>query len=265
MTDEILWSSLYIPTDDEAKVIAALQATHSAAEYKPYNPFPGGSGTPTGIAQRLRLFVAPPEDNWTRVIGLPDVELLNPLAAEMKSPVVYIWIGAEASAVEMVGGDALTEFLREGKSAENLDAAMNGPIVLAKNAPVAGEIAKLADEYGVDAGQADKMFQKAAKTVFSKLDKRTEGEAGSMQDAAKKSLDNPFSWGMPSAQRVAAIMACLNVPQNWREPAFSDLAAAYQIACLLDINEDAPLLPGDEDILDRVEFPLDYTPAYFAR
>jgi hypothetical protein len=48
-------------------------------------------------------------------------------------------------------------------------------------------------------------------------------------------------------------------------PDFSDLAAAYPIACLLDINEDAPLLPGDEDILDRVEFPLDFTPAYFAR
>jgi hypothetical protein len=60
-------------------------------------------------------------------------------------------------------------------------------------------------------------------------------------------------------------MECLSIPQTWREPSLGDLAAAYQIACLLDINEDAPLLPGDEAILDRVEYPLDYTPAYFAR
>lgn len=263
MSDEILWSSVYIPTDDEERVTSVLGVIHAAAGYKPYNPFPGGTGTPTGIVGRVRLFVAPAEDNWTRVIGLPDVDLLNPLAAEMKSPLVYAWIGAENSVVEVIGGGDVSQFLREGRSAEDLDAAMRGPIAAGSDAPAAGEIAKLADAYGVDAGQADKMFQKAAKTVFSKLDKRTGGEAASMQDAAKKSLDSSFSWGMPSARRVMAIMACLSIPQNWREPDFGDLAAAYPIACLLDM--DAPLLPGDEDTLDRVEYPLDYTPAYFAR
>ena len=263
MLDEILWSSIYIPTGDEAKVVTAFEKATSTAGYKPYNPFPGGGGTPTGILTRVRMFVAPGENGWTRIIGLPDVELLNSLAEALQSSLVYVWIGADKSAVEIIGGDDLSQFLRDGKSPADLQAAMSGPIAAGGDAPVSGEIAKLADEYGVDAGQADKLFQKTARTVFNKLDKRTGGEAASMQDAAKKSLDSSFSWGMPSARRVMAIMECLTIPQNWREPAFSELAAAYQIACLMDM--DAPLLPGDEAILDRVEFPLDYTPAYFAR
>ena len=255
----ILWSSVYIPIGDEERVTAALQATYTAAGYTPYNPFPGGTGTPKGIETRIRLFAAPGEDNWTRIIGEPDADLLADLSKEMESPLVYAWIKENESAVDVIGGGDLSQFLREGKSSADIDAALAAQFTAGDAAPVTGEVARLADEFGVDAGQADKMFQKAAKTVFKKMDQE------SMQDAAKKSLDNPFSWKLPASQRVIAVMACLTIPQNWREPAYTDLAAAYQIACLLDINEDAPLLPGDEVILDRVEYPLDYTPAYFAR
>jgi hypothetical protein len=254
MSEQVLWNSVYVPMSDEDKVAAALNAIYTEAGYSAFNPFPGGTGTPKGITERVRLFVAPGEDNWTHIIGAPDVDLLGKLSDGLALSLVYVWIGEE-SGVEVIGAGELSQFLREG--------AMNAQYT-ASDAPT-GEVARLADEYGVDAGQADKMFQKAAKTVFKKLDKRTEGEAASMQDAAKKSLESAFSWGLPSAQRVMAIMECLTIPQSWREPAFSDLAAAYQIACLLDINEDAPLLPGDDAILDRVAYPLDYTPAYFAR
>jgi hypothetical protein len=263
MSEQVLWNSVYVPTDDEDKVTAALKKVYEEAGYAAFNPFPGGTGTPKGISERVRLFVAPGESNWARIIGAPDVDLLKNLSDGLKSPLVYVWIGEENSGVEVIGAGEWSQFLREGRSSTEIETAMNAQYT-ASDSPT-GEVARLAGEYGVDAGQADKMFQKAAKTVFKKLDKRTEGEAASMQDAAKKSLDNPFSWGLPSAQRVTAIMECLSIPQTWREPSFGDLAAAYQIACLLDINEDAPLLPGDEAILDRVEYPLDYTPAYFAR
>jgi hypothetical protein len=262
MSEQVLWNSVYVPMSDEDKVAAALNAIYTEAGYAAFNPFPGGTGTPKGITERVRLFVAPGEDNWTHIIGAPDVDLLGKLSDGLALSLVYVWIGEE-SGVEVIGAGELSQFLREGRSSTNIEAAMNAQYT-ASDAPT-GEVARLADEYGVDAGQADKMFQKAAKTVFKKLDKRTEGEAASMQDAAKKSLESAFSWGLPSAQRVMAIMECLTIPQSWREPAFSDLAAAYQIACLLDINEDAPLLPGDDAILDRVAYPLDYTPAYFAR
>ena len=49
-----------------------LRSALEGAGYAPYDPFPGGTGTPPGLAQWTRLFVAPAQDGWVRVLGEPD-------------------------------------------------------------------------------------------------------------------------------------------------------------------------------------------------
>ncbi|MBZ0306958.1 MAG: hypothetical protein K8I82_12885, partial [Anaerolineae bacterium] len=119
--------------------------------------------------------------------------------------------------------------------------------------------------YGVANKQVEKLFQKTTRGIFQKLDQRTDGEASSTQSDAMRLLQAQFSWNSAPAQRVQAVMACLSVPANWRDPSFKEIAAAYPIARLLDMDENVLLLPGDEDLLDKVNYPLDYTPVYYAQ
>jgi len=242
----ILWSSVYIPQVKQKTLVEAYTAVHLAAGYQPYNPFPGGGGTPANTSELIRQFAAPHSQGWTRLIGVPQPDLLPALAKALAAPLLYSWVSPEDGGVDCIGGE-LALFQRA-------EPASPAPTT---SAP-ASLLGELAQQYGVDPTQAEKMFNKSAQSVFGKLD-------ADMQPAAMASLQGRFSWGLPGAQRLVASMGGLTVPDDWREPAFTDLAAAYQIACLLELDEDAPLLPGDEAILDRVEYPLDYLPLYFYR
>ena len=256
MTD-FLWSSIYLPINDENQVLRSLKAVYEFAGYKLYNPFPGGTGTPSGIQDRVRLFVAPAESGWIRIIGEADSNHLPALATELKTALLYAWIGTSESSIEVFGSGELKQFLREGKS----EADLNPPQIASGKQGTSdqpGILSDLAGEYGVDSKKADKLFQKTTKSILRKFQNED-------AQAAMASMQSAFSWSSPPAQRLGQMMDALIIPANWREPDFRDLSTAYQIACLLDIDENAPLLPGDEAILDKVEYPLDYELAYFAK
>jgi hypothetical protein len=57
----------------------------------------------------------------------------------------------------------------------------------------------------------------------------------------------------------------LRLPTGWQSPTYEEVADAYRAACLLEKDENAHLLPSDEAALARVDYPLDYTPLFFAR
>jgi hypothetical protein len=264
MTETILWSSVYLPLADRKQVMQALQAIHTAAGYVPYNPYPGGMGTPSGVTEMVKLFVAPLEKGWIRLIGQPNPSLLPELAQQLGCSLLYIWINTTNGQIDCIGSGELSQFLRPDKTPADLQNALSAAY---SDPPSGGVLGDLASSHGVDVRQADRLFQKTSRTVLGKLDRQSGGEASAMQTAASGVLsgNDGFSWKKAAAQRVQGVMACLTVPENWRDPDYKDLAAAYQIACLLDQDENALLLPSDEAILDKVEFPLDYRLAYFAR
>jgi hypothetical protein len=261
--NDIKWSSLYLPVENRKEVLESLNHIYSEAGYAAYNPYPGGTGTPRDAKDLVRLFVARNEDGWVRLIGQPDAALLPTLAEQIASPLLYVWIGLSDGQVNCIGSGDVGQFLRKGKTAADIEQALTTSYQ-ARGSSLIGEYAS---QQGVNPTQADKLIQKTTKGLFQKMTKQGDANADTMQTAASNlaSGKDVFSWGSIPAQRVAAVMACLTVPQTWREPDYKDLAAAYQVACLLDIDEDAPLLPGDEAILDKVEYPLDYKLAYFAR
>jgi hypothetical protein len=212
----------------------------------------------------VKLFVAPPENGWTRLIGQPNAALLPELAQGLGCSLVYVWINAASGQVECIGSGDLSQFLRPDKTVADLQNAFSANYA---ELPSDGILGDLAASYGVDTRQADKLFQKTSRTVLRKLDRQSGGEANEIQSTASGILlgSEGFSWKKAAAQRVQAVMACLSVPDGWHDPDYRDLAAAYQIACVLDQDENAFLLPSDEAILDKVAFPLDYLLAYFAR
>ena len=74
-----VWSSLYFRTDDMAAVTKALTAAASIAGYTAFNPF---TGAPSRTWPKvLRLFVAPAQGGWVRVLGQPDSAMLSDLAS----------------------------------------------------------------------------------------------------------------------------------------------------------------------------------------
>jgi len=77
------WHALFVPLEDAAHVEAALRAALADLGYQPYDPFPGGSGTPPGLIALVRSFVAPPQEGWTRVLGELDDTALPTLSAAL--------------------------------------------------------------------------------------------------------------------------------------------------------------------------------------
>lgn len=260
------WGSLYWPLTSRKTLRETLKTVYSAAGYSPYDPFAGGNGAPAGAKQFVKLFIQRAEEGWLRVIGTPDASLNAALAEALSLSGLYVWIQAEAGDVEVVGGGDLSDFLRPDKTAADLAQAQNATYTNVE-AATPDEISALAAQAGLKPGQADKLIDKTTRTLFKKLEKQSDQSDGEnlQEQAVILTQQVGFSWGLGSAQRVQAIAACLSLPETWASPSFQELAAAYQVARLLDINEDAPLLPGDEAALDKVDYPLDYTLAYYAR
>ncbi len=253
------WASAYLPGVTKKQVVAVLRELYESSGYQPYDPFPGGTGTPPTLSRSVRLFVAPTHKGWVRIIGESEPEILQSLAEKLDISLVSVWIDEKDGRVEVFGGKKLSDFLNLTKTPEDLARAEKIHLVDAPSS-VQGELADFASDLGVKNKPLEKLFQKTTHTIFKKLEADEQTQA-----QALAALSGQFSWNSAVAQRVQAVMTCLTIPDGWQTPDFKDLAAVYPIARLLEINEDAPLLPGDEDLLDSIEFPLDYAAVYFAK
>jgi len=167
------WHSLYIPSGDGVAIEAALERALLQQGYKRYDPFPGGSGLTAHIWQRrVRQFVAPPVDGWTRVIGEPDRAALPDLAAMLGASLLEAWLSEAESGLAVWGPEgpaadvraALAGWLRPDRTPDDLARALagqapvttlaaEGPQVLA--VPLPPDVARMAEE--VDPAQAGKI------------------------------------------------------------------------------------------------------------
>lgn len=247
-----LWSSLYIPLSDDEQVFRALDECYQTAGYQAYNPFPGGRGSPQHAHEFIKLFVKWGEDGWTRIIGTPDESLLTPFSKTLANALLYLWVDETQTGIQVIGSASLADFLVAGQSLERFNDALNADYADQQT----DEIADFAVQQGVDPKQANKLIQKNQRKIAQQM---------GMEPAEVKQPNRGFSWELGSAQRLRAGAACLRLPSNWHSPLFKDITSAYQIASLLEQDENALLLPGDEAVLDRVDYPLDYHLAYYAR
>ncbi len=267
------WHSLYIPSGDGVAIEAALERALLQQGYKRYDPFPGGSGLTAHIWQRrVRQFVAPPVDGWTRVIGEPDRAALPDLAAMLGASLLEAWLSEAESGLAVWGPEgpavdvraALAGWLRPDRTPDDLARALagqapvttlaaEGPQVLA--VPLPPDVARMAEE--VDPAQAGKMMDRLTRQVFGKL-----GGGAGKQAEAQAMLGGADLWNGEGGRRLRAAMACLDLPATWREPDFAGLQGAYQVARSRRHNPDGLRLPGDDETLARVPDALEYRPVY---
>jgi hypothetical protein len=272
----ISWGSLYLPCADQEHIAQALRAALRDQGYELYDPFglmPGKS-----YPQQARLFVAPPVDNWVRVLCLPDTALCAAvsrgclcLALELDGDTAMIDTyhdGQQADPAE-----ALLPYLRAGHSADHLAHILDGGSVPVPADPAPGsavfdhlpqDVQALAGD--VDADRAQQMFDRLSSGLRRKMGQRTATDPDAMAEAARGLIGGSRpGWNSAGGGRIRALMACLTVPANWREPDFITLRDAYQLHKRRERSPQARLYPGDAEAMARVPDALAYIPIYGGR
>ncbi len=270
------WHSCLLPVADASPVAEALTAQLTAAGYAPYDPFPGGAGTPPGLGAMVRLFVAPPAEGWVRVLGQPDEAVLPALSAEIGAPLLYGSLSVEGGgwAVFRDGARhndpaALEPFLQPGRTLDDVQAALAGqsspPPASERKGDLPPEMQELAEERGVDPKQAGKLFRRLSGNVLGKLARQGGGSAG--QDQAREIFmgGGRDLWHSLDGQRVRAVAELLRLPGNWRDPSWQVVRDAYQVHRLRQRSPRMPLMPGDKEVMQAVPDALDCLPVYMGR
>jgi hypothetical protein len=266
-----IWTCQFSCSDDASAVAGLLRRSLTNLGYTLYNPF--GLLPGKAYPQTVRLFVAPTRDGWTRIIGEAETELLSQLS--QTTPIVQASLRDEKAQISVyLNGaaadplEALTAYLRPGQTREHLRAALAGEGLPAAQAapPAAGKALPLealppdvrAMAGRVDAGQANRMFAR----LSGDLMKRVSGESQGAAAQALVSGANPADWESAGGRLIRAVLGCLTIPEGWEEPDFSGLRDAYPLWERKRRRPDAPLLPGDDALMQAVPDALDYTPVY---
>ena len=263
------WKCLYLHSDDANGVVQQLQESLVNLGYTLFNPFgliPGKAYT-----RSIRLFVAPASGGWVKIIGSPD-QAQYPYLSQHTALVYAALQGADAEIGVYMQGEAanpeaaLSPFLRPDRTPHDLQQALR---TTSNVIPLEGsdsglpfnalpeDIQTLAGQ--VNTGQAQKMFARLSGDLLKKV-------SGDKQQAeAARALishsDTP-DWNSGGGLRIRAVMACLTVPETWREPDFDSLRDAYPLFERRRRNPNARVYPGDEAVMAKVPDALDYTPVY---
>ncbi|MCB9451072.1 MAG: hypothetical protein H6672_06510 [Anaerolineaceae bacterium] len=259
------WHSLYFPSDDSTALAHALTASLESLGYTLYNPF--GLLPGKAYPQTVRLFVAPAVDGWTRAIGAPDERQFALLAesglclwAALDGSTAHITVYQDGKPV--APQTALLPHLRPGCTPEQLQATLDPTTQPNASAGSALPLDALPEDVRAMAGdvnlkQAEKMFSRLGGQLLRKA--TTDADTA---DAARGLLNSGPDWNSADGTRLRAFMACLTVPETWREPDFVTLRDAYQLHERRRRKPDARLYPGDAEAMAQVPDALTYTPIY---
>jgi len=280
------WSSLFLPAHDSPAVAGALREILEARGYAPYDPFPGGTGTPPGWSDLVRLFVAPPCEGWVRVIGEPLETALPELSRRLGLPVIHGWLGEQDGGFALVDGETrhtdpvvFERYLRPGEPFDRLRRAWHGELpvepLASDQPPVAvigadnlpPDIRQLAEEKGVDSRRVGNLFERLSGSLFGKLAREGGADAGDEQEQARALVmgGGRDIWNSLPGQRVRAVAGVLALPATWRAPGWDAVREAYHVHRLRERAPRMPLMPGDKEAMDAVPDALSYLPVYMGK
>jgi pyruvate/2-oxoglutarate dehydrogenase complex dihydrolipoamide acyltransferase (E2) component len=276
------WHSLFVRADDATDVVTTLVAALTERGYQRFDPFPGGSGTPLGIKDTLRFFVAPSADGWVRILCAAQ-NALTPPTVTLPVPHLHGWLVADASGWDVyangvIDPGGLAAYLKPNVSPDALTTLAERTILSAggateptrttPNATLPADVQQLARERGVNPDQANKLINRLTAQVFGKLDKQSGGEASAMQEQAQAALSKAMSgsptvaWESTAGKRLIALASALTLPVNWRDPDVESLREAYQVARRLQRNPRADLMADERRALSAVPNVIDYHAVY---
>lgn len=269
------WSNLYLTSvdgtlsaDDIAEIVRGTLEANGFITYDPFGGVPGRT-----YDQAVRLFVAPPQENWGRVLvndTLPEVVL-----RALSQRYVCLWLHTNGDTITTdvyAGGQraddptvTLAPFLRSGKLPEDLRSALNQPdiTIIDPEQPetympptdvLPDDVQQMAQD--VDSNAVNRLFDRIAGGIF--------GRTGGDRDAANELIDSArsFNWSSPAGWKVRSMMDMLTVPAGWQHPDFKTLRDAYSLQARRKRTPNARLYPGDERAIAAVPDALSYIPVY---
>lgn len=273
------WSSIYLsskhlPVAAQQKAAAALSEALDRQGYTPYDPFGGMPGP--AYADAIKLFVAPSVRAWTRVITEP-VAPPDWLLSALSRVGLVLWVALEddtphvtvyADGQTLTPLDALAVHRRDGCNPDDLRRALNGDCGQVVDEPQPAQTAGIPlDALPPDMqALAQNLNPRQVGGLFNKVMGRIKGRVDTDVDSARALLSGSGpDWNSGGGRCIRALMACLDLPENWREPDFVTLRDAYQLQRRQQRLPNATLYPGDAEALAAVPDALDYTPIYAGR
>ena len=262
----VSWCSLFLPCDDANAVATTLQESLRVLGYTPFNPF----GLMPGMSypKAVRLFVAPAQGGWVRVIGEPDSAQL-PIISKTASCLFVALDGTQSHVEFYAAGEqkpldsALLPYLKSDPSTEIMNKTLDTK-ESNYNATSADNVTLLHDALPedvkamrVDMRQAQKMFDR----LSAGLTQRS-GNSGNETAVQNLLQGNRPQWNSVGGGQIRELLARSTIPSGWQEPDFVTLRDAYQLHERRRRNPNAPLYPGDEDALAAVVDALDYLVVY---
>jgi hypothetical protein len=260
-----LWSSLYCHCDDTQAVADHLRDSLIALRYTLYDPF--GALPGPAYPHQVRLFVAPARAGWVRVLGHPAPEQL-PALSQMALVIHLALDGAQEQIAIYAAGavadeHALTAALRPPRTPADFARALHSAAPAAPASAAALPLDALPESVrglagGVNSGQAGKLFNRLSNDLLGRF-----GQSADL-DAARALVNGAGvpDWHSTGGARVKAAADCLTLPENWQYPDFESLRDSYQLRARQRRRPDAPLYPGDAEIMAQVPDALDYIPLY---
>ena len=277
-----MWQSLYLCSNDpeytQQHIAPTLSEVIAAAGYTAYDPFGGVPGK--AYADVLRLFVGPIDDGgWLRIIseGGKSGGILDAIKAAFSGALVDTLClslaleGATATITAYQSGeaiptvDALTPYLRDGKSRADLEHALSAQISTVQAVGDDDEGVPLSALPDDVQAMADKLNPKQINKMFNKFMGRVSRQLGgdnpdgeSVRDLLKGQAPN---WESAGGMRLRALAGCITLAK-WRTPDFVTLRDAYQVHNRRRRNPKAHLYPGDAEAMQAVPDALAYVPVY---
>jgi hypothetical protein len=258
------WKSLYLSCDNTEQIIDTLQSTldhHGYTRYDPFEALPGRA-----YPETVKLFVAPSQQGWTRLIGdgfsVDADEFLAPslsqlaicLAIALEGETGSIQAYEAGEQVEMV--TAMQPHLRPGASIADFQRAAAGEFAVnVDNTNMPLEV--LPDDVQA---MAKDLNTRQVNKLFNKWMKKVSNHVAADRNEAEAILQG-VNWSSAAGQRIQAMMACLNIP-GWQQPDFVTLRDAYQLQRRRQRNPNAVLYPGDAEAMNAVTDALNYHPVY---
>ncbi|MDX1993879.1 MAG: hypothetical protein SF029_15945 [bacterium] len=268
------WHSLYLPSTESGSIAEYTRAVLVNLGYEPYDPF--GLLPGKGYSRSVRLFVAPPDEGWTRLLGSIDETALEPLLEALSQNGVCFSVHLEnehaqfrafANGIEADFLEALTPHLRADKTADDLRRALSSTTAAGSSIRASADAVEAPPELlpnsvrqragSVNTRQVNKLFGR----LMKQINRQTKGD----EQAARALLagDAP-DWNSADGTRVRAVMACLPLTR-WNQPDFVPLRDAYQLHVRRQRNPNAMLYPGDAEAMAAVPDALRYTPIYVGK
>lgn len=261
------WHSLYLSSEQSDQLISAIHNYFEIHHYTLYNPF--GAYPGMSYPYTIKVFLAPPQNQWSRLIVDADTEV-----SQLDALAQYLSQTVDCLSIRLENNVSLIHAYRDGElldlahwatphlanTESDLSTILNAESfdLPALNEGQIGDIPLEALPDDIQA-MAHQVNAKEANKLFEKLSNRLLKAVGRHQARSLISTDN--QWDSQGGQMIRAMMSHLDMPENWRIPDFPTLRTAYAVKIRQEEGM-STLFPGDEAALKTIPDALDYQLVY---